>query len=227
MSARSLPDGEDVLAFIAGLGAGAWVSAVGTLEGVELAVARGPEETAMPVPGRVTLLSLSGPKTGPLMATVSRADSDGVRVFGGRLVKARVSGSAFVFAEGEGTESTPARAESTGTRARPGAAPGAEAKTAPSTAGSSPPAPSGSWASLAAMSEEPEDDEADEAPRYGDQVDHFVFGLCDVMVVKGERMKIRDVHGPGRLREIHIGAVKVLRPVERNGRRVFKLVKRG
>ena len=71
-----------------------------------------------------------------------------------------------------------------------------------------------------------DDDEADEAPRFGDRVDHFVFGLCDVMVVRGERMKIRDAGG-GKLREIHLGAVKVLKPVDQDGRRVFKLARRG
>lgn len=71
-----------------------------------------------------------------------------------------------------------------------------------------------------------DDDEADEAPRFGDRVEHFVFGLCDVMVVREERMKIRDAGG-GKLREIHLGAVKVLKPVEQDGRRVFKLVRRG
>ncbi len=70
-----------------------------------------------------------------------------------------------------------------------------------------------------------DDDEADEAPRFGDQVDHFVFGLCDVMVVREERMKIRDTGG-GRLREIHLGAIKLLKPTELGGRRVFKLVRR-
>jgi hypothetical protein len=70
------------------------------------------------------------------------------------------------------------------------------------------------------------DDEAEEAPKFGDRVDHFVFGLCDVMVVREERMKIRDAGG-GKLREIHLGAVKVLKPVEQDGRRVFKLARRG
>jgi hypothetical protein len=70
------------------------------------------------------------------------------------------------------------------------------------------------------------DDAAEEAPKFGDRVDHFVFGLCDVMVVREERMKIRDVGG-GKLREIHLRAIKVLQPVEQDGRRVFKLARRG
>ena len=72
-----------------------------------------------------------------------------------------------------------------------------------------------------------DDDEADEAPKYGDRVDHFVFGLCDVMVVREERMKIRDASGHGRLREIHLRAVKVLKPTVEDRRRVFKLARRG
>jgi hypothetical protein len=71
-----------------------------------------------------------------------------------------------------------------------------------------------------------DDDEADEAPRYGDRVDHFVFGLCDVMVVREERMKIRDASGGGKLREIHLRAVKVLKPTIEDGRRVFKLARK-
>ena len=70
-----------------------------------------------------------------------------------------------------------------------------------------------------------DDDEADEAPRYGDRVDHFVFGLCDVMVVREERMKIRAAEG-GKLREIHLRAVRVLKPTVEDGRRVFKLARR-
>jgi len=71
-----------------------------------------------------------------------------------------------------------------------------------------------------------DDDETDEAPRYGDRVDHFVFGLCDVMVVREERMKIRDVSVGGKLREIHLRAVKVLKPTIEDGRRVFKLARK-
>ena len=59
----------------------------------------------------------------------------------------------------------------------------------------------------------------------GQRVDHFVFGLCDVMVVREERMKIRDAAG-GKLREIHLRAVKVLKPTVEDGRRVFKLARR-
>jgi hypothetical protein len=71
----------------------------------------------------------------------------------------------------------------------------------------------------------PPDDEADETPRGGDFVDHFVFGVCEVMTVRDERMKIREVKG-GKLREISVGAMKVLKPIEENGHKLFKLVRR-
>jgi hypothetical protein len=93
-----------------------------------------------------------------------------------------------------------------------------------------------SWATTAAAAvaaaspesaaPEEDDDESDELPRYGDRVDHFTFGLCDVMVVRGDRMKIRDVHGTGRLREVHLRVLKVLHPEVRDGKRVFKLARR-
>ncbi len=70
------------------------------------------------------------------------------------------------------------------------------------------------------------DEESAELPRYGDRVDHFAFGLCDVMVVREGRMKIRPVGG-GNLKEIQVSAVRVLGPEERDGKRVFRLSRRG
>jgi hypothetical protein len=70
------------------------------------------------------------------------------------------------------------------------------------------------------------DDESPESPRYGDRVEHFAFGLCDVMVVREGRMKIRPVGG-GNLKEIQVSAVRVMKPSERDGKRVFVLARRG
>ena len=68
--------------------------------------------------------------------------------------------------------------------------------------------------------------EASELPRFGDQVDHPVFGLCDVMLVKERRiMKIREVASM-RLREIHLSAVRVLVPSIVSKKRVFRLTRR-
>jgi hypothetical protein len=71
-----------------------------------------------------------------------------------------------------------------------------------------------------------DEDEADVLPAYKDRVVHPTFGLCDVMVVRGQRLKIREVEVPHRLRDIHLSVMKVLRPVEENGHRTFRLVKR-
>jgi hypothetical protein len=91
-------------------------------------------------------------------------------------------------------------------------------ESAPSRAAAAPAAPARSPAPVV-------DEEADELPLQGDRIDHFVFGLCDVMVVTGERFKIREIGG-GKLREIHVGPFRLSKPVVRDGKRVFKLVKR-
>jgi hypothetical protein len=95
----------------------------------------------------------------------------------------------------------------------------------PRSAPSAPEAQGEKSAGTAPAADPGDDDESDEAPRYGDRVDHFVFGLCDVMVVREERMKIRAAEG-GKLREIHLRAVKVLKPTVEDGRRVFKLARK-
>jgi len=213
MRKESVPLGGDVVAFVAKLaqsGAG-WVTAVGYLDGVEIAVVRGSGEDVQSVPGRVTLVSLLGPVLGPLMVTLVRSDTGGSSLVAGRLVKARSAGVEFAV------EVAPV-----GTVAATSAVAAIEAATA---------APG--WAEVTEpRAPEPiprpgdEDDEADETPKSGDRVDHFVFGLCEVMVVRGERMKIKDV-ASGKLREIHVGAFKVKKPVTLDGKRVFKLMKRG
>jgi hypothetical protein len=67
---------------------------------------------------------------------------------------------------------------------------------------------------------------AEPVPKYGDQVEHPTFGLCDVMVVREQRMKIRLVGAGGHMKEISVGALKVHPPEDRGGKRVFKLTKR-
>jgi hypothetical protein len=202
---NTIPDGDDVLAFIARLDAPehAWVTGVGFVEGAEIVVARGTEDQSVPVPGRTTLVSLVGPRSGPLMAMLARAGADGVKLVGGRLVKARSAGVSLVVEEWRALPSL-AAAEPSLVRVAPGGGGGA----------------------AGASSASDGDDEADEVPSFGDRVDHFVFGLCDVMVVRGERLKIREVNPPNRLREIHVGPFKVLKPVEVDGKRVFKMLKR-
>lgn len=212
-----VPDGDEIVAFIAAFAADAYVTASGWIEGVELSVTRSGVDEVRAVPGRVALLSLLGPTSGPLMVVLLPPEGEGV--VGGRLVRARSAGVSVAVVEGPSAgEEAPAPTAEQPVARKPASSSLREAAPAPSGA-------AGSWSALAAVPHD-DDDETDEAPKYGDRVNHFVFGLCDVMVIRGERMKIRDVHGPGRLREIHLNAVKVLAPTVEDGKRVFKLAKR-
>lgn len=193
MPTFSIPVGEDVIAFFAGLDAPAdeWVSAVGAIEGVKLSVLLSDgSDKDVELPGRTTLLNLCGPRSGPLMVVLAGRVNDAAGVSGGRLLDARSAGVFATINKGAGAVEVPVAAPPVSAAAHP------------------------------------DDDETEEMPRFGDRLEHFVFGLCDVMVVKGERIKIRDVAPPHRLREIHIGAMKLLAPTERDGHRTFKLVKR-
>ena len=200
--------GRDVLGVIAegAPESGAWVQASGTVESVQLRVAN--DQPTITFTGNLSLLSLTGPASGPLMATLARPDKKtDVALVGGELLRARSLGvTAALF--------TPQEASAAGSRAPrvPGAAPGA------------------SWAAIATATAEAEgasvEPEATEIPKFKDQVDHFKFGLCDVMLVQGDRMKIRDLTARGRLREISLKMLKVLPPTEHEGKRVFKLVRR-
>jgi hypothetical protein len=209
-----VPEGDDVLAFIAALPGDAFVIASGWVEGVELSPSR--DVASRPLPGRVALLSLVGAKSGPLMAALLPAG--GESVVGGELLKARSAGVSLAIVGA--SASAPAASKD----ARPQVPPAADRVDKASGESEARPVPS-AWAKIAALPQD-DDEETDEAPKYGDRVHHFVFGLCDVMVIRGERMKIRDVHGPGRLREIHLSAVRVLPPTVEDGKRVFKLAKR-
>ena len=207
MSPSSVPEGQDLVAFFAALPL-PWVDAAGVVEGVEIAL-QGPEgEVLEALGGRWTLVSLAGPSVGPLFGVFARSGA----ITGGRVVKARSAGVWFSMAP---PPSGAPRTPMIGERA-PAVMPRGVTPLAPG------------WDTLAAQSAaKAEEEEYDEVPKFGDRVDHFVFGLCDVMVVRGDRLKIRDVKGPGRLREIALGAVRVLPPVDEDGKKVFKLVKRG
>ncbi len=71
------------------------------------------------------------------------------------------------------------------------------------------------------------DEETALEPEVGDLVHHFAFGLCEVLMVSGDRLKIRDVAETARVREISIERLKVEGPTEERGRRLFTLVRKG
>jgi hypothetical protein len=81
------------------------------------------------------------------------------------------------------------------------------------------------WAAAAhaAAADLAEEDEEPQRPERGDHVRHFAFGLCEVLQDTGDRLKLRDLHGPGRIREIAVDMLEISPPTVQNGKRVFKL----
>lgn len=87
-----------------------------------------------------------------------------------------------------------------------------------------------SWGDVAQASEraidDPDDPDNDPQPGPGDQVDHFSFGLCEVVTTDGERLRIRDLRGPGRIREISLAMLNISRPTASNGKQLFRLMRK-
>jgi hypothetical protein len=198
----AVPPGGDLLESLAQLtkDGDAWLSATGEIEAVELLVGGEGADATRPLKGRFTLLQLAGPSKGPLTVTLARLSDAGIEVLGGVLVRARSAGVSVVV--------QPAvMAAAAATQASP-------------------------WAKAAAISaavavrhEEPEVEEL--TPEAGDLVDHFAFGLCEVVTSDGDRLKIRDAKQPGRIREVSMSMLNVLSPTESEGKRLFRLARRG
>jgi len=216
----SIEDGQDLLEALARAipGLQGWVQATGHVEDAELRVAGAGADPRRRLTGRWALVTLSGPAGGPFTALLARAadaGDGGVMLAAGTLLAARsASVSAAVL------EASPEPAES---------APSSRRQQLPST-----PPPGASWVEIAAASaaaaededEDTDDQDAAELPRRGDLVHHFSFGLCEVLSVSGDRLKIRDARGPGRIRHIFVDALRVIGPTEQNGKRLFKLVRK-
>jgi hypothetical protein len=71
-----------------------------------------------------------------------------------------------------------------------------------------------------------EDDFEQLLPEVGDLIRHFAFGLCEVVMTTGDRLKIRDMAEPGRVREISVERLKVEGPTEELGKRLFTIVRK-
>jgi hypothetical protein len=202
----------------------AWIDATGHLEGVELRVAGEGTDPVRALKGRFTLLHLAGPSGGPYTATLARASDTGIEVRGGMIVRARSAG-VTVAVHSSSAPASPARPQpGDARREKP------DAETLPARPAVGPPAPM--WARVAAANaaaaERDEEDEVDQAvPEAGDLVDHFAFGLCEILTAEGERLRIRDVQGPGRIREVSLSMLKVMDPTESDGKRLFRLARRG
>jgi hypothetical protein len=213
-----LPDGRGLIDMLAE-GAGevrGWVQGSGFVEEVELRVAGDGIDPRRTLRGRFTLVSLSGPVGGPYAVQLARASGGGFELAAGELVSARTAGVHALLIPAQVLGEEPDFSEAAPPAAQP-AAPGIAAK--PST-----------WAAQAAAvasaAAEDDDEEEQAQPERGDLVHHFAFGWCEVIMVNGERLKLRDQKGPGRIREIIIDVLDVAGPSEKDGKRAFKLTRR-
>jgi hypothetical protein len=224
----TIADGENLLDALAEAcgPADGWIAAVGHVDSVELRLAGEGADVRKQLRGRLTLAQLSGPFGGPYFATLSRHTSSGAELVAGQLLAARSAAvtATLWIAQGsvrELVDAAPARVEVAPAAAdKPvAAAPAAQvAQVAPAAAG---------WAAAAAAAAAANREEEEEAeptrPVRGDYVRHFAFGLCEVLQDTGDRLKLRDVHGQGRIREIAVGMLEISPPTEHNGKRTFKL----
>ena len=168
MPRTNVQSGENLASALSALSQGAWLTAVGDVEAVELSLAYADGSADKSLSGRWTLASLAGPAGGPFWVVLSRLTETGVSVVAGQLKQATSCG-VHVFGQG-GAEAEVA--------SEPAAQPTAPAKS--------------DWAAqakAAAPRAAPEPEE-EVWPEVGDLVDHFAFGLCDVLMASDDRLKI-------------------------------------
>jgi hypothetical protein len=176
----------------------AWITGTGQVEDVTLRTAAAGADTQTVLRGRFNLLWLAGPRGGPFTVTLARISDAGLQVLGGELVRGRSAGVTVTL--------LPVTRDTVAPKAGP--------------------VP---WSRAAAASEARarEEDEQDEpTPEVGDRVEHFAFGLCEVLTAEGDRLRIRDVEGPRRVREVALSMLRVTGPVESDGKRLFQLTRR-
>jgi hypothetical protein len=193
-----------------------WIQATGFVEDVELRLSGTSSEVRRAFPGRFTLVALGGPLGGPYGATLSRLENGTVSLLAGVLVRAR-SREVTAVCIGSG----PPRVD-VAPPPVPAGKPASPANPARPPGGSNFASRVGA---AAALSDE-EDAAGSESPERGDLVQHFAFGLCEVLSAAGERLVLRDAGGNGRIREIAIDRLAVTGPVEHDGKRLFRLERR-
>jgi hypothetical protein len=215
---RSIPGGVELVealshAFAKHRG---WVHATGFVENVELKVAADAADVRRTFHGRFALAHFAGPLGGPYGATLSRMDGDRVEVIAGVLVAARSEGvSALCLSSG--ADAPIARTE----------APVAPNEPRPAPRPLRGPIPSSFAARVGVTGSDDDDDEPNQPmPERGDLVEHFAFGICEVLTVTGERIVLRDLRGPGRIREIASDRLSVTGPTEHDGKRLYRLTRK-
>ena len=213
----AIADGENVLDALAEAcgKADGWLNGVGHVDSVELRVAGEGADVRKQLRGRFTLAQLSGPFGGPYFVTLSRHTSTGSELVAGQLLAARSAGVVTTLWAAASTvrelvDAAPMRSPE-------------PAATATATAQSVPAASGWAAAAQAVAAELAEDEEEPVHPERGDLVRHFAFGLCEVLQETGDRLKLRDLHGAGRIREIAVDMLEISLAGEHNGKRVFKL----
>ena len=202
----TLKPGTDVIKAVADGARGCFVQASGEVAAAEVRVV-GDGAPVRSIAGRATLVSLSGPAEGPLTACLVRAKETSSELVAGILLRAKVQ-EVYALVHDLGQ----AEAELVSEAKAP--------QLVPADAG---------WAAhaQAAIAEAEDDEEEEGFPEPGDRIQHFAFGLCDVVGVDGERLKIRDVKGGGRVREISTAMLTVEAPKLRDGHKVFRLSRGG
>jgi hypothetical protein len=195
MSAASSPKlafvapGVDLLEGLSALsGADAWISGAGHVEDVELRVAAEGADSTTTMRGRFNLLSLTGPRSGPFSVTLARLSDGALQVQGGELVRARSAGVNVLM--------QPA-SRASGVSAGKVAGPATWAATA---------------AASAARRRDEEQSIDDPTPEAGDWVNHFAFGLGEVLTSEGDRLRIREPDGARRVREVSLTMLRVSGP---------------
>jgi hypothetical protein len=195
-----------------------WVSGVGSVEAVELRVAGEGADPVRALRGRFTLVTLGGPSSGPVGVVLSRATDSGLELVGGELVRARSLGV---------TLSTSGAGDPVARPARVATAPARTPDPPPAAAEDRSQAAASGWAADAAAAARrlraAERDDTQVLPEPGDLVKHFAFGLCEVLMAEDDRLKIRDLDGPGRIREIRTDMLIVRGPTDQGGRSLFQL----
>jgi hypothetical protein len=190
---------------------------VGFVEDVELKLAGSGADVRRSFRGRFTLVQLSGPLGGPYGATLSRIEGDAPEMLGGVLVRAVSAGVSALCLTAE---------------IRRAAEPDPEPRRAPVDVAPRPVeragTPVSSFAARVGVPRAAEDDSEPyhELPERSDLVEHFAFGLCEVLKVEGDRLVLRDLRGPGRIREIASEKLSISGPLEHDGKRLFKLSRR-
>jgi hypothetical protein len=222
---RTIPVGASLTEGLAGFPSeGGWVQAVGFVEDVELKLAGEGADVRRTFRGRYVLASLAGPLSGPYGVSLSRVGGGGVEVLSGILEGGISAGvSAVCFSMTGARLGAPEAREAPTTNV---------AKPAPSPKGVGPAAglparPASSFAARVGVGAPAEEHDEDEPlPERGDLVEHFAFGRAEVLSIEGDRLVLRDLYGPGRIREIALDRLSIKGPLEHDGKRMYKLDKR-